>query len=144
MNPYASTPRLSKGILQQHIVSESNSHLSSIIQQMVEASPLPLDEISNAPGSVRHHICRPSHRDKATNTLSETLLFYIYQTTRHGPQNGFRLCMIHRGYCVGPSDQPNSNEEDDVDLLEKPIPQGHVELCILGLRPTSISKDSEP
>lgn len=67
------------------------------------------------------------------------MLFLIYQTTRHGPQNGFRLCMVHQGYYIGPDNQ-SYIDEDDIDLPEKPIPCGHKELAILGV-PFCVSSD---
>ncbi|OTA87949.1 hypothetical protein M434DRAFT_35090 [Hypoxylon sp. CO27-5] len=82
-----------------------------------------------------HHICRSSHHLKGSNTIHNAFYFWIYQTGRHGPQNGFRLCLVNRGYHIGPDEQSHPDKEDDIDLLEKPIPQGHIELAILGEPP---------
>ncbi|KAI8965208.1 hypothetical protein F5Y11DRAFT_362251 [Daldinia sp. FL1419] len=131
MSPYPSTPRLSRGMLQQRIITDTSS-ISSMIQEIANSSPL--DEICNAPGSVRWHICRQNNRDPASNTVRMPMLFFIYQTTRHGPQNGFRLCLVHEGYYLGSEDQSDM-DQDDVDILEKPIPYGHKELAILGVPP---------
>ncbi|KAK0717722.1 hypothetical protein B0T26DRAFT_802777 [Lasiosphaeria miniovina] len=74
--------------------------------------------------------------DKKTNILRQSLLF-ICQTGRHGPQNGFRLCVVHRGYCIESPTKVEGTPEDDVDRLEKPIAQ----VVVLGQAP--ILSDSE-
>ncbi|KAI0095363.1 hypothetical protein F4814DRAFT_436370 [Daldinia grandis] len=137
MSPFPSTPRVSKAMLQQQVISDASSISSAMLQEITNSGSL--DEISNAPGSVRWHICRRSNRDPDHNTLRSSMLFFIYQTTRHGPQNGFRLCMVRQGYYIG-SDNQSVIDEDDIDLLEKPIPQGHKELAILGV-PLLVSSD---
>ncbi|OTA54798.1 hypothetical protein K449DRAFT_439160 [Hypoxylon sp. EC38] len=133
MDSFKLIPHLSKGSLQQLIISDTSCPVSLMLQQFAIAGGL--DEISNFPGSVRHHIGRSSHHLKGTNTTHNAFYFWIYQTGRHGPQNGFRLCLVNRGYHVGPDEQSHPDKEDDIDLLEKPIPQGHIELAILGEPP---------
>ncbi|KAI2606452.1 uncharacterized protein GGS25DRAFT_524118 [Hypoxylon fragiforme] len=135
-----STPRLSKGQLKQQVYSELGLPLHAMLQEVAEAAPL--DQVSNSPGSVRWHICHRGQIHKETNTLKHTLLFLIYQTTRHGPQNGFRLCCVHEGYSVGGEGEGEGEGEDDIDILEKPIPQGHMELAILG-SPRNPDSDSD-
>lgn len=57
----------------------------------------------------------------------------MYQTGRHGPQNGFRLCMVARGFHVGFRDKgADDDDEDDIDRLEKPVGQGWVVVLIWG------------
>jgi hypothetical protein len=81
-----------------------------------------LDEISNSPGSVRDYIRnRGIVRDGKTN---RALLFVIYQTGRYGPQNGFRLCLVHEGFAVG--------EDVAGEKAEAPVAQGVTEFIGLG------------
>jgi hypothetical protein len=81
-----------------------------------------LDEISNSPGSVRDYIRnRGIVRDGKTN---RALLFVIYQTGRYGPQNGFRLCLVHEGFAV--------DEDVAGEKAEAPVAQGVTEFIRLG------------
>ena len=116
--------------LVSHILSASNPLSPIVLQQIATASAL--DEVSNIPGAVRHHIYWRGKRDKADNTLRKSMLFFIYQTTHHGPQNGFRLCLVHAGFYIGSPTKAEGGEEDDIDRLEKAIPQGHSEVVFLG------------
>lgn len=128
--------------MESHIISaSSNNPLLSptLLQQLADADAL--DEISNYPGAVRHHIYWHGKRNKSDNTLRMGMLFFIYQTTRHGPQNGFRLCVVYSGFHI---DSPTKSKgdgdgegEDDIDRLEKEIPQGHVEVVFLGAKKSS-------
>lgn len=101
----------------------------SLIRELANAGAL--DEISNSPGSVRHHIFYFGMREEKTNKTQKSMLFAIYQTGRHGPQNGYRLCLVHRGYNI-PSPDAARGEEDEIDVLERIIPQDHEEIVILG------------
>lgn len=121
--------------LQSHIISASNPLSPVVLQQIANAGIL--DEISNHSGAVRHHIYWHGNRDEADNTLREPVLFFIYQTTRHGPQNGFRLCLVHRGFHIASATKSEDDVEDDIDRLEKEIPQGHMEVVLLGPEPTA-------
>ncbi len=117
---------------ESHVVSEENPLSPAVLEQIAEAGAL--DEISNAPGSVRHHIYWHGKRDKETNTLIRAMLFWVYQTTRHGPQNGYRLLLVRPGYHIASPTKTEGEPEDDIDSVEKPIPQGHKEVVILGER----------
>jgi hypothetical protein len=89
-----------------------------------------LDEISNAPGSVRQYIrSQGLIQDGVTH---KGLFFAIYQTGRHGPQNGFRLCIVHEGFEVGEEDKNTRGRGDAVRKAEEPIMQGAIEFVRLG------------
>jgi hypothetical protein len=60
------------------------------------------------------------------------MLFCVYQTTRHGLQNGFRLCLVHRGFYIASEAKVVGEPEDDIDRLEAFIPEGHMEVVVLG------------
>lgn len=51
---------------------------------------------------------------------------------RQGPQNGFRLCLVLGSYRLSSASKDDGSEEDEIDRLEKAIPQGHAETVILG------------
>lgn len=128
------------GQLESHIISTSNP-LSPVLLQRI-AGVGALDEISNSPGSVRHHIYWFGTRNQAHHTIIRPMMFFIYQTTRHGPQNGFRLCLVHSGFhIVSATKSEHDVEDDDIDRLEKDIPQGHMEVVILGSEPTTAASD---
>lgn len=129
------------GHLESHIVSASNPLSPVILQQIAHAGIL--DEISNYPGAVRHHIYWHGNRDNANNTLRMAMMFFIYQTTRHGPQNGFRLCVVHSGFHIASATKSEGNGEDDIDRLEKEILQGHMEVVFLGSKPPDYSESEE-
>ena len=120
-------------------ISTDNPLQSTILQEIANACSL--NEISNANGSVRHHLFWFGHRDKSTNKLQASMLFFVYQTTRHGPQNGFRLCLAHRGFYIASPTKIDGEPEDDIDRLEKPIPQRHMEVVILGDSSTANKPD---
>jgi len=115
----------------------------------------PLDEISNHAGYVRRHIFYQGLPDKNTRQVQRTMLFFVYQTGRYGPQNGFRLVFVHRGFVMPAKSRmqdKNANEkkdgiggegEDEIDMVEKPIPQGHMEVVILGEAPPRIEDPEE-
>jgi len=127
--------------MDSYLVSDSSPLPAAALQQIALAGSL--DEVSNSPGSVRHHIFWHGNRDKATNTLRHPMLFFIYQTTRHGPQNGFRLCLVHQGFHIASDTKIESDVEDDIDRLEKDIVQGHMEVVILGQRPAATIEDED-
>ena len=80
-----------------------------------------LDEISNAPGSLRHHIS--SHGIVRSGVVCRPMFFVIYQTGRHGPQNGFRLCLVHQGFEID-KEKESGEPRDAVDDAEMPVAQG--------------------
>jgi hypothetical protein len=122
-----------------HIVTEENLLPLAFFQQIANAGAL--DEISNITGSVRFHIFWHGNRDKKTNKLLTSMMFFVYQTTRHGPQNGFRLCLVHPGFHISSPDKIDGQPEDDIDRLEKTIPQGHMEMFVLGDAPVYTSDE---
>ncbi|OBT77699.1 hypothetical protein VF21_03744 [Pseudogymnoascus sp. 05NY08] len=94
-----------------------------------------LDEISNSPGSVRHHIS--SHGLVRSGVIRKAMFFVIYQTGRYGPQNGFRLCLVHEGFEI--RDENKSGEQKDaIDDAEMPVVQGATEIIRLGVPPPPI------
>ncbi|KAK0511830.1 hypothetical protein JMJ35_005680 [Cladonia borealis] len=119
--------------METHIISASNPLSPAVLQHIAEASAL--DEISNFSGAVRHHIYWFGNRNKTDNTLRMPMLFFIYQTARHGPQNGFRLCLVHEGFHIASATKSEGDGEDDIDRVEQEIPQGHMEVVILGSKP---------
>lgn len=129
------------GHMESHIVSASNPLSPVFLQQLADADTL--DEISNYPGAVRHHIYWHGNRNKADNTLRMGMLFFIYQTTRHGPQNGFRLCVVYSGFHIASPTKPEGNGEDDIHRLEKEISQGHMEVVFLGSKPPNHGESKE-
>ena len=82
--------------------------------------------------AVRSHIFWHGKRDEVTGKLRASMLFCVYQTTRHGPQNGFRLCLVHRGFYIESEAKIEGDPEDDIDRLEAFIPEGHMEVVVLG------------
>ena len=122
------------GQMESHIISASNPLSPAVLQQIAEAGTL--DEISNFSGAVRHHIYWHGNRNKTDNKLRMPMLFFIYQNACHGPQNGFRLCLVHEGFQIASATKSEGDVEDDIDRLEQEIPQGHMEVVILGPKPT--------
>lgn len=129
------------GHMESHIVSASSPLSPVLLQQIANAGAF--DEISNYPGAVRHHIYWYGKRNKTDNTLFNAMLFFIYQTTRHGPQNGFRLCVVNSGFHIASATKSEGDGEDDIDRLEKEIPQGHIEVVFLGSKPPDYSESEE-
>ncbi|RMJ14918.1 hypothetical protein CDV36_005425 [Fusarium kuroshium] len=111
----------------------------SVLHQLALGSPL--NEISNYPGGVRHFIFWHGDRNKKTNKLERSMLFFVYQTGRVGPQNGFRLCLIHQGFHIASATKGEGEAEDDLDRLERDIPQGHMEVVVLGEAPVYVSEE---
>lgn len=129
------------GHMESHVISTSSPLSPAILQQIAVSGTL--DEISNHPGAVRHHIYWHGNRNEADNTLRKPLLFFIYQTARQGPQNGFRLCIVLSGFQITSPTKSESDMEDNIDRLEKEIPQGHMEVVFLGPKPTAPSGGEE-
>ena len=127
--------------MESHAISASNWLSPAVLQQIANSAIS--DEISNSPGAVRHYIYWYTDRNKADNTLRQSLLFFIYQTGRHGPQNGFRLCILHSGFHIASATKSEDDVEDDIDRLEKDIPQGHMEVVFLGPKPPAPSESEE-
>jgi len=94
-----------------------------------------VDEIPNYPGSVRQYIFNHAMRPDKKRTPGKTeqdIVFCIYQRGRYGPQNGYRFCVVHEGYYIGAREKKEGEPEDDIDKLEKDIPQDHEEMVVLG------------
>jgi len=127
---------------ESHIVTEDSPLPGSFLRHIALAGPL--DEICNHPGSVRHYIFSRGDRDRKTNKLQNELFFFVYQTGRYGPQNGFRLVLVHRGYRIASATKEGGElemEEDEIDALEREIPQGHAEVVVLGSAPAIPDED---
>ena len=100
-----------------------------------------LDEIFNIPGAVRSHIFWHGRRHSVTGKLQKATMFFVYQTTRHGPRDGFCLCLVHEGFYIeseSKREDEEGGEKDDIDRLESFIPFGHVEFFVLGHVPAHI------
>jgi hypothetical protein len=95
-----------------------------------------LDEISNNPGSVRHYIS--NHGIVQSGVTRKALFFVIYQTGRYGPQNGFRLCLVHEGFEIGKKKE-SEEQRDSVDDAEVQVGQGAMEIIRLGVPPPPIA-----
>ncbi|KAK1635254.1 hypothetical protein BDP81DRAFT_472783 [Colletotrichum phormii] len=116
--------------MQSHVLSITASLPLSMVREMANSGAI--DEISNSPNAVRHHIYWNSMRDNKTSKTQKSVLFAIYQTGQHGPQNGYRLCLVHQGYNIVSAKKSDGASDDEIDSLEKDIPQGHEEMVILG------------
>ncbi|KAK3323839.1 hypothetical protein B0T19DRAFT_214441 [Cercophora scortea] len=116
--------------MESHILTPTSPLPETFLHQLAHSGAF--DEICNAPGSVRHHIYWHGKRDRETNKLFHAMLFFIYQTGRHGPQNGYRLCLVHEGFHIPSPTKEEGEPEDEIDRLEKEIPQDHREVVILG------------
>lgn len=123
--------------MDSHVVSETSPLPASFLWQFGLCGGL--DEIPNSTNSVRHHIFWFGRRNRATGKIQYPFSFFIYQTRRHGPQNGFRLCIIHPGFPIASDTKPEGSPEDDIDRLERDIPQGHMEVVVLGEKPVETS-----
>jgi hypothetical protein len=132
-------PQVPTSTMSFNVVTPQTPLPPSILHQLALGSPL--DEISNHPDAVRHHIFYHSDRNKKTNKLERSMLFFVYQTGRFGPQNGFRLCLVHQGFHIASATKGEGNLEDDIDRLEKDIPQGHMEVVVLGEAPVYVNDE---
>jgi len=121
--------------MNSYIVSLDTPLPPAVLQQIASAGPL--DEISNVAGAVRSHIFCHGNRHKVTGKLQKSMLFFVYQSTRHGPQNGFRFCLVHRGLYIASESKADEDPEDDIDQLERVIPQGHMEVVVIGDAPAA-------
>ena len=81
-----------------------------------------LDEISNAPGAVEEFIRgRGLVRERRVN---RPLVFVVYQTGTLGPQNGFRLCLVHEGFDL--------ERTEDMEVAASRIDQTTLAMVVLG------------
>ena len=126
------------GHMESHILSASNPLWPSVLSKSLKL--VYWMEISNFSGAIRHHIYWHGKRNEADNTLRIPTLFFIYQTTCHGPQNGFRLCLVPKRFQITSATKSESDVEDDIDRLEQEISQGHMEVILLGSKPTASDK----
>ncbi|KAI0003899.1 hypothetical protein F4779DRAFT_89923 [Xylariaceae sp. FL0662B] len=129
--------------MKSYMISESDPLPSTVLlQHMVRAGVL--DELSNHPGDARAKLFHNQLRNKKTGRFRKAFMFFVYQSSRYGPQNGFRLCLVNPEYYMGSPTKIDASVQDDFDYLEKPIPQGHMEIVILGETPPPIEDpDSE-
>lgn len=117
--------------MKSHNLSETNPLPNILVRELATSGVL--DEISNHPGAVRNFIFHHGVCDKKTGKLQKSLFFAIYQTGRHGPQNGYRLCLVHKGFHIASATKHDDDAEDDIDRAEKPLrDNGHEEMIILG------------
>ena len=127
------------------VLTQGGTLDSEFIRQIAIAGAF--SEISNYKDAVRLHLFRsapaPAKKKKQTGKTETSHVFVIYQTGRHGPQNGFRLVVVHRGYPIASATKDEGAAEDDIDVLEKEIPQGHMEVVILGEPGAVIEGDSD-
>lgn len=121
--------------MNSYIVSGDTPLPPAVLQQIATAGPL--DEISNVADSVRSHIFWHGLRHKVTGKLQKSMLFFVYQTTRHGPQNGFRFCLVREGFYIASESKADGDPDDDIDRLERVIPQGHMEVVVMGDAPAA-------
>lgn len=119
--------------MQSHILSKTSNMLSTtVIREIANAGAV--DEISNHPGAVRNYILHNAMRDEKTGKTQKAILFAIYQTGKHGPQSGYRLCLVHKGfYIASATEQDAGVGEDEIDRIESALPsETHEEIVILG------------
>ena len=57
-------------------------------------------------------------------------------------QTGFRLCLVHRGFHIASATKAEVDAEDDLDRLKRDIPQGHMEVVVLGDTPIYVDEDA--
>ena len=93
-----------------------------------------IDQIANSPGSIRRYIQGRAVQGKDASTLTwKSIFFVIYQTGRYGPQNGYRLCLVHEGFDI----------ESDLTEAEKKIEQSTQEFIVIGPKPPRIEDPME-
>lgn len=117
------------------VFTEGGSVSGEFIRQLVTTHCF--DEIPNSPGTVRNFLWNQSpdpskKKKKFTGVAEHSYMFCVYQTGRYGPQNGFRFVIVQRGYPIASATKAAGTGEDEIDALEKPIPQGHMEIVVLG------------
>ncbi|KAL8334562.1 hypothetical protein RB598_009032 [Gaeumannomyces tritici] len=115
------------------VFTEGGSVSGELIRQLVNTHYF--NEIST--GSVRHFLYHQSpdpnkKKKKYTGVAEHAHMFAVYESGRYGPQNGFRFVIVQRGYPIASATKAEGAEEDEIDALEKPIPQGHMEIVVLG------------
>lgn len=138
MDSHPAPPRLTSPdeVLSQ-VFTEGGSVSGEFIRQLVTTHYF--DEIPNYPGAVRRFLWNkspnPNNKKKTFTGVAEcSHMFSIYQSGRYGPQNGFRFVIVQKGYPITSATKPEggATEDDEIDALEKPIPQGHMEIVVLG------------
>ncbi|KAK8078811.1 hypothetical protein PG994_002618 [Apiospora phragmitis] len=116
--------------MSSHILTDATALPTPMLRELANSSAF--DEISNYPNGVRHHIFNHANRNRETGKTQRSIVFAIYQTERHGPQNGYRLCLVHQGYYIASPEKKEAEPDDEIDKLERPIPKGHEEMVIIG------------
>ena len=94
-----------------------------------------LDEISNANGSVEQYIRGQGLVEGEGSKTRHALLFVVYETGRHGPQNGFRIVLVHSGFDLG--------RRDDMGAAEARLGLGSMEMIILGEQQNSLEENAQ-
>lgn len=119
--------------MDSHVITTSSPLRNDLLLSIANSGAL--DEISNYDGAVRHYIYhhgRLPRRDYTDSAVRKPLLFFIYQTGRQGPQNGFRLCLVQQGFRITSPTRVLDDVEDEIDRMEGEIPQDHMEVVVLG------------
>jgi len=124
-----------------HILSPTAPLPASVLNEIANGGAL--DEISNSGGAVRRYIFNHGLREKTTGKLRKALIFFVYQTGRYGPQNGFRLVFVHQGFCIASATKNAEDAEDEIDRVDMDIPQGHMEVVVLGDAPPRIEDPAQ-
>ncbi|KAL8709076.1 MAG: hypothetical protein Q9220_006097 [cf. Caloplaca sp. 1 TL-2023] len=93
---------------------------STFLHHLANASLL--DEISNSEDgdAIARYVRNQAKASSSEGNTTKDILFVIYQTGRHGPQNGFRLALVKEGVRVG----------EAVERLKGEVGQG-VEECVV-------------
>lgn len=118
--------------MQSHALSDAAPLPRHLFSSLIGAANF--DEISNYPGAVRNYIFNNAIRNykgKTQGFAESSFVFFVYQTGRHGPQNGYRLVVVHKAYHAV-REKKEGDAEGEIDKLEKNISQGHDEMVVLG------------
>ena len=84
-----------------------------------------LDEISNSPGAVGGFIRGRGLVREGEHNVNRPLLFVVYQTGTLGPQNGFRLVLVHEGFDL-------EEGVEDIEVAASRIGQATLDMVVLG------------
>lgn len=127
-------------MFQSHPLSTDTPVSPTLLREIAQAGAL--HEISNQPGAVRHYVFHHGLRDPGTGRTRRPLLFVVYQTERHGPQHGYRLCLVHEGFHIA-SAAKEGEVEDDIDRVERPLALETMqeEFVVLGKNDVPVGED---
>lgn len=113
-------------------IALDSSPSASFLLQLANSAAL--DEISNVQGCPSHYIRNRGLVHSSTGKTQRALLFVVYQTGRHGPQNGFRLCLVNEGFQIGHREALSTQQVNTqaLEVLEGEIVQDAMEYIVLG------------